>query len=736
VIPAVLILAAATFGGASATYFFDDRSRVSFRLAAGSCIGGVALGLIGYMLATTFGMTPAVVACAAVLVAAAPSLLGLVPAMGERAPARRLVCDVGEGARRGWRDLVVARPGFRLRLGLFVGALVLLWPLFHRSMYEKPEGIYTGYIDYFADLTLHLGIISGFSHGQNFPPEHPEYAGTRLAYPFLVDFVAAMLVTAGVSARVAMFIQNYVMIPALIVILYAWSRRLTGSRRAALLVPALVLLNGGLGFTMLFHELVGAKEGIWHYLTHLPHDYSAHEDVYRFDNSFVYWFVPMRSFMLGVPLFLIVIGYWWRALGYEAPEVDPPGRAPAAASDPPSSVRRRRRAMSAEKTVPAPASEVSVAPAVSPGTPAPAPSGISARRVMLGAGIIAGLLPLTHAHTYLTLMGMGGLFFLLTWRQWRLWLVFAVPAVVLALPQILWILSGAATQTDKFRGWIFGWTGHEAMDKWVAAWREVGPIRSLATNPRWVGPVVAVLRTAAVGWYWVLNAGVFIPLLLIALRWRRGGRIVRSQLRAAYLPFLLCFIVPNLYKLAPWDWDNIKVLIYWFIASAPLVALLLVRLSRWPRFGYAAAAVLFVLMTLSGSLDIWRVLTGALEWQDFDADQVATVELLKQNVPPHAVMLTAQVHNHPFLLAGRRSFMGYPGTLWTHGIDYAEREDAATRIYRGDPDALDLLKQHKIEYVVVGPLERIAVKQLNEAFFAEHLPKAAEGYGTILYKVP
>ena len=125
-------------------------------------------------------------------------------------------------------------------------------------------------------------------------------------------------------------------------------------------------------------------------------------------------------------------------------------------------------------------------------------------------------------------------------------------------------------------------------------------------------------------------------------------------------------------------------------------------------------------MTLSGSLDLWRVLTGALEWCDFDKDQIAVSDMIRSVTPPRAVLLNAPVHNHPFILAGRRSFMGYAGTLWTHGIVYADRAEELKRIYEGAPDALDLLKKNHIDYVVVEPLEKDNVKPLNDAFF-EHI---------------
>ena len=70
-----------------------------------------------------------------------------------------------------------------------------------------------------------------------------------------------------------------------------------------------------------------------------------------------------------------------------------------------------------------------------------------------------------------------------------------------------------------------------------------------------------------------------------------SGRLLRF-----YLPFALCFVVPNLVRLSPWIWDNIKFMIWWHIVSAVLVALLLARLWRSGRAGRAAAGILFVLL--------------------------------------------------------------------------------------------------------------------------------------------
>jgi uncharacterized membrane protein len=76
------------------------------------------------------------------------------------------------------------------------------------------------------------------------------------------------------------------------------------------------------------------------------------------------------------------------------------------------------------------------------------------------------------------------------------------------------------------------------------------------------------------------------------------------------------------------------------------------------------------------------------------------------------------VHNHPVFLTGRRSLLGYPGHVWTHGLEYGEREAEIKRVYAGAPDADAILRKYGVEYVVVSPLER-NILSVNEQFFSK-----------------
>ena len=89
-------------------------------------------------------------------------------------------------------------------------------------------------------------------------------------------------------------------------------------------------------------------------------------------------------------------------------------------------------------------------------------------------------------------------------------------------------------------------------------------------------------------------------------------------------------------------------------------------------------------------------------------------------------------------LTGRRTFLGYIGHLWSHGLDYHAREAEMKRIYEGAPDAASLIGHRGIDYVVVGPREREAARspsgpRLNESFFQRYT-KVGEAGEYRLYK--
>src|SRR6185436_20737144 len=137
----------------------------------------------------------------------------------------------------------------------YAGVAIFMWLVFDRALLVKPEGYYTGVLNNYGDLPFHLSVITGFAFGQNFPPEDPTFAGVRFTYPFLTDFISAIFVRAGASLRASLFIENWIIGVALVGVRHRFGLRLLRNRTAAILTPFLIILNGGLGWTMLFSDI-------------------------------------------------------------------------------------------------------------------------------------------------------------------------------------------------------------------------------------------------------------------------------------------------------------------------------------------------------------------------------------------------------------------------------------------------------------------------------------------------
>ena len=131
----------------------------------------------------------------------------------------------------------------------------------------------------------------------------------------------------------------------------------------------------------------------------------------------------------------------------------------------------------------------------------------------------------------------------------------------------------------------------------------------------------------------------------------------------------------------------------------------------------AIALVLFAGITLAGALDVANIVVRSNQYGIFTAPGMQFAELIKRETPPQSVVIHAPVHNHPVFLTGRRSLMGYPGHVWTHGLEFAPREAEINKVYAGAPDAVSILRKYGVDYAVLGPLER-NLMNVNEEFFS------------------
>ncbi|MGH9946302.1 MAG: hypothetical protein ACRD6X_03795 [Pyrinomonadaceae bacterium] len=619
-------------GGFALTYLIERDEPFLWRAAAGCVIGCAFFGTSLFALAMIFGLNTV-----SIIAAMASTLLPILFIVkGERRKVFAHDWAKAAGKLQG-TNLKKTFPFF-----YYATFLVLFAVFFDRVIFANEQGIFTGGSQNLGDLPFHLGIIFGFTDGANFPPINPSYAGAKLSYPFIPDLVTAAFIKLGAGVREAMLVQNVAWAFSLFVILERFVYRLLNDSLAAKIAPALLFLSGGLGFLWFFSDFGSQAKGFSDFLFSLPKDYTIGPD-FRWGNSLVTLFITQRSLLLGMPITIIVLGFLWKRFATESREIKPKGSK-------------------------SPQLHFSPTPFL--------------------VGLTAGLLPLIHLHSLFVLFIVVAFLFFMRFEKWREWLAFGMGVCVIAIPELIWTITGSATHAAEFFQFHFGWDAGE-------------------TN---------------ILWFWLKNTGIFIPILIfgIYLTFKEKDRkeiAGRTFLLKFYLPFIFLFVLSNVAKLAPWEWDNIKVLIYWFVGSLPFAAFAIAWLWKKSNAFRIAAAVCFSILVFSGGLDVWRTVSRQINYKVFDADAAVVANRLKPTTKPHALFLNAPTFNTAIVLLGRGSLMRYPGHLSSHGIDYRQRESDVKQMYRGGPSALALMQKYAIEYVLISPEERNTLSP-NEAFFS------------------
>jgi len=207
-------------------------------------------------------------------------------------------------------------------------------------------------------------------------------------------------------------------------------------------------------------------------------------------------------------------------------------------------------------------------------------------------------------------------------------------------------------------------------------------------------------------WFWLKNLGWFIPLLITGFLDQTLLSPVARRFLWAFMPV---FVVANLYVFQPDAWDNVKLLVYWYLASSVMVGAVLSK--AWRVNPNPAVRTLVAGVTLS--LILSGVLVNLHQAEGHDRLLLLTPEELevaarvRDETPIGSLIATGLQHNHPVpIMSGRNVVMGYPGWLWPRGIESGSREQDLRAIYALAPNAADLIAHYGIDYVVIGPWER------------------------------
>ncbi|MBI2012446.1 hypothetical protein HYS90_00790 [Candidatus Curtissbacteria bacterium] len=324
------------------------------------------------------------------------------------------------------------------------------------------------------------------------------------------------------------------------------------------------------------------------------------------------------------------------------------------------------------------------------------------KHFFLVAGLMAGVLPIIQAHSLFVIFLVTLFFAAFTILNSKekiktifLWGIFATTTAAIATP-LFGLISQASNPLEFFR-FDPGWTSQEN-----------------------------------IFWFWLKNLGLFGPILAASLIWLFHKN---RHLFILYLPFLAIFIISNIFVFQPWDFDNSKLLVYWFFASTVVVAYFLHDRFLTESLTRRITGVIFVfLMIFSGSLDLLRTFTKVTSYQIFSNADLEVASQVANLTPKDVIFVTAPWHNHPIpALAGRSTLLGFHGWAWSHGLDFQKRAADVTIIYLGGSEADRLIGKYRVSYVAVGLPER-STFSINESYFSK-FPSIILGRNWIVYDV-
>ncbi|MEK7166508.1 MAG: hypothetical protein AAB874_06905, partial [Patescibacteria group bacterium] len=415
----------------------------------------------------------------------------------------------------------VRKLTLREKLGATFFILLIIW-LFGRSLFYGEGGqLVAGDRLVWTDWPVHMGLAANFAWGGNFPPQNPTFAPIPLIYPFFADFLSGVFLALGVSLPIAFVIPGVVLTLIFFGLYLALENNLLKPPRLFMGFGALFLslFWGGMGCVFWLQEAFVDEVTLVQTLFSPPREYTFWAEKGMWFFTFLYSeILPQRAFLFGLPLFFAVL--WLVFVGW------------------------RERKL----------------------------------RLFILAGILAGLMPFFHTHSYLSLViltltiGVIGVMGLIRGdkRYKKKYLeaifLFFLPFGVLSIVQLPLFLS----QSNGFP-FHFGWM--KGSENFFL--------------------------------FWFKNTGFFLPLMLLGL-WK--GKFTPFA-RVLGFASLSLFIVPNLFQFANWGYDNLKIFTYWYLLGSVFVMSGLAWISQIRQikpFGQICAGLLFISLTLSGIIEAGR----------------------------------------------------------------------------------------------------------------------------------
>jgi hypothetical protein len=537
-----------------------------------------------------------------------------------------------------------------------------------------------------GDLSLHITLIRNFANGVHLWPDSPIYALSKLRYPAGIDLFNALLCLVHVDLIRGLVWTGLLGSLATFYAFFRWGGTFG---------VAGFLFNGGIaGFqflkTLKFLDYQGGNKIAW---KSIP----------------LSMFVTQRGWLYAIPAGLVLLWHWREKYFCETPIV--PTRRDLSARDASSAEAVAKAAAKGddpEAQPPVVANDVGQAAAVNASSNSKGPLPFWVELSLYAS------MPLFHVHTFiaLTIVLVIALFFeRLTWPKifseapLRRHAATLLSAALIPATFFVWLV------TDQFHAksmvkWHPGWVQDSA--DFGAPFFRMGGAANFGSatgfgsllQKTWNGVVAPFFQ------FWLTNFGlwVLLALALVALcgwhAWKAGWRWgTKPPAAVAFvLSAVVIFAIGYFVQTAPWDWDNLKLMVWGYFLILPFLWSDLIGRWAFPERAVTCIALFASgFITLLGGLAAGHPGFGLIDRARLDAIGTAVRPL-----PVEARFAAYPTYNHPLLLQGRKVVLGYPGHLWTEGFDYDNPNRQLTALMRGAPNWREAAQALGVRYIFWG----------------------------------
>jgi DNA-binding beta-propeller fold protein YncE/cbb3-type cytochrome oxidase subunit 3 len=599
---------------------------------------------------------------------------------------------------------------------LIAGYLILVSWMMFASFNSKAGKLQISNPEY-SDFGPNNAIMQSFAVGHNFPTEYPHFSGDRIRYHFLFYFQGGNLEFLGLDPAWSINILSIITIVAMLILVMALGEELFDSRAVGRLGSVLFFFFGSLSYLPFLHRQTsvrGAIQSILHLREFLPTIFPYRGEAWGTWSQVT--FLNQRHFASAIGILLLALIFLtiqYRAFYRKRAAAASAAKAliPEPGVSPEGEPETLPGTATSAQGLPAPTSAMPVTPVMESKQPSVVATQTicSALPGFIFSGAILGLLPMWNSAVFIAAFAILSVLFLLCPLRLQM-LALAVPAGLIALPQMLYLSTGSGrAQMPKLLHW--GYT---------------------LDHPTALGVVKYLGFTFGFKWLLIVLA------LILASNFQRKLFLAFSSL--IVVAFCFQFTIEAL--------ANQKFLHIWVIIANLFVAYGLWRLWHFSLGGTTlpgklASITLSLAIIPGGMIEFFPIHNTG--WSEVIFRNDPLIDWLNKETKPREIFLTDRFVTHPILMAGRRVFYGWPYYSWGAGYDSTKRDRAYLDLFQTkDPrKVFRLLKDNNISYVAFDNAVRHNefVKSPNEQIFAKYFPKVFQDkdhkYNSLtIYKVP